>query len=158
MFLGELFLVFFSTVAAASIIFPSIFWIIESVHNSPESTRASEKISALFVIFLVAVPFIFILLKSELTGTLHFRVALDDSVIISIFGYLLFWWFSGLIPAAIVFFVNLCFCYFLNAVSRGKFETESYGYGGAVAFIAVYTAAFILVALHASGLVNINIT
>lgn len=122
------------------------------------------------VLLLVFVIMACILLNSTTNDTLYFHYIYNQNtgkqlgLITSIFLYILFWWFAGLVPSACVFLFTLHLYFFLHRQDKRLFDRyyhpkyeEEFYYGGAVAFIATYVAIFILIVLHISNIATINV-
>lgn len=134
------------------------------------SIQKNKIIITVAVLVLVFVVVAYILLNSTINDTLYFHYVHNQNtgeplgLIASIFLYILFWWFAGLIPSACVFLFMMCLYYFLHRKDKRIFDRyyhpkyeEEFHYGGAVSFIATYMAVFILIVLHISNIATINV-
>ena len=139
----------------------------------PAEDRSIQKNKLIITVAILVLVFIvvaYILLNSTVNDTLYFHYVYNQNtgeplgLIASIFLYILFWWFAGLIPSACVFLFALCLYYFLHRKDKRLFDRcyhpkyeEEFHYGGAVAFMATYVAVFILLVMHISNIATINL-
>lgn len=132
--------------------------------------KRNKIIIATSTIVLVFLIFCFILSNSEINGSLSFHYVHNQntgeplSLIVSIFLYILFWWFIGLVPSAAVFLFSLIVYYFLHRKDKRLLERryhppyeEEFHFGGKVAFISTYIAVLVLLLLQISNLVMISV-
>lgn len=138
--------------------------------DEERSIQKNKIIITVAVLVLVFVVVACILLNSTTNDTLYFHYVHNQntgeplSLIASIFLYILFWWFIGLVPSASVFLFMMCLYYFLHRKDKRildryyhpKYEEEFY-YGGTVSFAATYIAILILMILHISNIATINV-
>ncbi len=135
-----------------------------------DSIKRNKLIIATSTIALVFLIFCFILSNSEINGSLSFHYVHNQntgeplSLIVSIFLYILFWWFIGLVPSAAVFLFSLIVYYFLHRKDKRLLERryhppyeEEFYFGGKVAFISTYIAVLVLLLLQISNLVSISV-
>lgn len=134
------------------------------------SIKRNKIIIATSTIALVFIIFCFILSNSEINGSLSFHYVHNQntgeplSLLVSIFLYILFWWFIGLVPSAAVFLFSLIVYYFLHRKDKRLLERryhpsyeEEFHFGGKVAFVSTYIAVLILLLLQISNLVSISV-
>lgn len=135
-----------------------------------DSMRKNKIIIATSIILLVFTIFCLVLSNSSINGALSFHYVYNQntgeplSLGMSIFLYLLFFWFVGLVPFSSVFLFSLIVYFFLHRKDKRllerryhpPYEDEMY-FGGKIAFISTYTAIFILMVLQISNLVVIRV-
>jgi hypothetical protein len=135
-----------------------------------DSIKRNKLIIATSTIALVFLIFCLILSNSEINGSLSFHYVHNQntgeplSLIASIFLYILFWWFIGLVPSAAVFLFSLILYYFLHCKDKRLLERryhppyeEEFYLGGKVAFTSTYIAVLILLLLQISNFVSISV-
>lgn len=138
--------------------------------DEERNIQKNKLIITVAVLVLVFVVMACILLNSTINDTLYFHYVHNQNtgeplgLITSIFLYVLFWWFAGLVPSACVFLFAMCLYFFLHRKDKKlldrsyhpKYE-EEFHYGGTVAFIATYIAVLVLMVLHISNFATINV-
>lgn len=135
-----------------------------------DSIRKNKIIIATSIVILIVILFCLILSNSSINGALSFHYVYNQktgeslSLGMSIFLYVLFFWFIGLVPFSSVFLFSLIIYCFLHRKDKRLFERKyhpSYEnelyFGAKVAFISTYTAIFILMVLQISNLVTIQV-
>lgn len=134
------------------------------------SLKKNKIIIATSVILLVLSMFILILSRSSINGALSFHYVYNRntgeplSLAMSIFLYILLFWFIGLIPSSSVFLFSIMIYYFLHRKDKRLFNRnyhptyeEEFFFGGKVAFASTYLAILILMLLQISNLVIIRV-
>ena len=120
----------------------------------------------IFVILIV----VLILLNSRFNNDVYFHYVYNQntgeqlSIIASLFLYLLFWWFVGLVPSACVFLFMMMIYAIIHRKDKRLFEKsyhpeyeEEFFYGGLMAFVITYLAILILMILHLFNIVTIKV-
>lgn len=135
-----------------------------------DSIKKNKIIIATSITVLVFTVFCLILSNSSINGSLSFQYVHNQntgeplSLSESIFLYILFFWFLGLIPFSVVFLFSLMIYFFLHRKDKRLFERrynppyeEEMDFGFKVSYISTYTAIFILLILQISNLVTIKV-
>lgn len=144
--------------------------VVVTMTDGERSINRNKIIITIAILVLVFFFFVIVLLNSEFNETMNFRFIKDQNtgepigLIISLFLYVLLWWFLGLVPSACVFLYMMCVYGILHIKDKRLFEhgyfppyEEEFDYGGHCAFISTYVAIFILLFLHITSIITINI-
>ena len=132
--------------------------------------KRNKIIISVTVISVTIALFIYTLLKSEFVGNMSFQYIYSPNtneplpILICIFLYFLLWLLCGSIPFSCLFFLVLIIYTIIHRKDKSLFnrryhpvyESEAY-LGYAVSAISVYTATFILIVLHASGIISVEL-
>ena len=144
--------------------------VMKSQHSDEERSIRKNKIIITVAVFVLDfVNVVFVLMNSTVNDTLYFHYVHNQStgeplgLILSIFLYILFWWLAGLILSGWVCVCTICLYYFLHRKDKRiseryyspKYEEELY-YGVELSFRVTYVVAFILILLHISNIVTVN--
>lgn len=134
------------------------------------SIHKNKLILTIFVFTLVCGAFSYVLLTSTLNSEFYFRRMINLntgeplSILASIFLYILFGWFVGLVPSsAAVVFSLLAYC-FLHRKDPRFFEkgydpiySQEYHYAAQLAIIVTYVATTLLLILHIFNVITIHL-
>ena len=136
-----------------------------------QNIRKNKAIITVAVIILVAIMVIYVLLNSNLNDDFYFHYVCNGKTgeplgfFISVFMYVLFWFFiAGSLPAVCVFLLTMCLYFFLhrkdeNILSKTycpEYEEEFY-YGGFISLTITYGAVLVLMVLHITNIITIDI-
>lgn len=128
----------------------------------------NKKIITIVVLTVVVIVSFLIILSGNFNGKFEFQIISNQTtgeplgVLISLFIYFLMWLMLGIVPSSVIMLFSFLVQSFLNRDSKCWFEKgrlpkneDDFEYAGKIALVSVYTAIFILMFLHAFGLVTI---
>lgn len=138
--------------------------------DEKKNTKRNKIIITVAILLLAVVVWVFIFMNSTVTvnGNLSFHYSHNlntgepSGLIPSIITYIFYWWILGAIPAACVFLFMMCIYGILHRGDERLFKAaskheEELEYGGKLAYIVTYVTIAIVMLLHISNIVTIDI-
>ena len=138
--------------------------------NEDKSIIKNKRIILSSILIFVTLIVVLILLNSRFNNDIYFHYVYNQntgeqsSIITSLFLYLLFLWFVGLVPSACVLLFMMMVYAIIHRKDKRLFEKsyhpkheEEFFYGGLMAFVVTYSAILVLMILHLSNIATIKV-